>query len=70
MFLTWYGNFKDLPLKTACHKAFHDKAFDIAKSLKYNGYQRGLTSMICKFVDKNSATQTETRINSNSFSKN
>ena len=42
-------------LKTACHKALHDKAFDIAKSPKYNGYQRDFTSMICKFVDKNSA---------------
>ena len=28
-----------------------DKAFDIAKNLKYDGYQRGRTSMVYKFLD-------------------
>ena len=31
------------------------KAFKIAKNPKYDGYQRGLTSMIYKFFDKKSA---------------
>ena len=30
-----------------------DKAFNIAKNPKYDGYQRGLTSMIYNFFDKN-----------------
>ena len=29
-----------------------DKAFKIAKNPKYDGYQRGLASMVCKFFDK------------------
>ena len=29
----------------------HDKAFNIAKNLKYDGYQCGLTSMVYKFFD-------------------
>ena len=29
-----------------------DKAFNIAKNAKYNGYQRALASMVYKFFDK------------------
>ena len=38
------------------------KAFNIAKNHKYDGYQRGLTSMVYKFFDKKSAflAQSET----------
>ena len=32
---------------------FCDKAFNMAKDPKYDEYQIGLTSMICKFFDKN-----------------
>ena len=31
------------------------KAFNIAKNLKYDGYQRRLSSMVYKFFDKKSA---------------
>ena len=47
-----YGDFKDLPRRTAADKALRDKAFNIAKNPKYDGYQRGLASMIYKFFDK------------------
>ena len=30
----------------------HDKAFNIAKNLKYDGYQHGLAWMVHKFFDK------------------
>ena len=33
-----YGDFKDLPGRTPSDKIFRDKAFDIAKSSKYDGY--------------------------------
>ena len=33
-------------------KVLHDKAFDIAKNPKFEGYQRGLASMVYKFFDK------------------
>ena len=33
-----YGDFKDLKRSTASHKLLRDKAFNIAKNLKYDGY--------------------------------
>ena len=47
-----YGDFKDLPRRTACDKILRDKAFNMAKNPKYDGYQRGLVSMIYKYFDK------------------
>ena len=47
-----YGNFKDWTRWTAADKVLHDKAFNIAKNSKYDGYKRGLTSMVYKFFDK------------------
>ena len=41
-----YGDLKDLTRRTASHKALRDKAFNIAKSPKYDGHQRGLASMV------------------------
>ena len=50
-----YGDFKDLKRRTASDKILRDKAFNIAKNLKYDGYKRGLASMVYKFFDKRSA---------------
>ena len=47
-----YGGFKDLARRTASDKRLRDKAFIIAKIQKYDGYQRGLSSMVYKFFDK------------------
>ena len=41
-----YGDFKDLTKRTAADKVLRDKAFDIAKDPKYDGYQQGLASMV------------------------
>ena len=49
-----YGDFKDLERRTASDKVLRYKAFNIAKNLKYDGYQRGLSSMIYAFFDKKS----------------
>ena len=49
-----YGDFKELARRTASDKIFRNKAFNIAKNPKYDGYQRGLSSMIYKFFDKKS----------------
>ena len=49
-----YGDFKDLAKITASDKVLRDKAFNIAEDLKYDGYQRGLASMVYKFFDKKS----------------
>ena len=49
-----YGDFKDLKRTTFSDKVLRDKACNIAKNPKYDGYQRGLASMIYKFLDKKS----------------
>ena len=51
-----YGDFKDLARRTASDKILRDKAFNIAKNPKNDGYQRGLASMVYKFFDKKSAS--------------
>ena len=33
-----YGDFKDLNRRTTADKALHNKAFNIAKNLKHDGY--------------------------------
>ena len=47
-----YGDFKDLTIQTASDKVLRDKAFNVANNPKYDGYQRGLASMVNKFFDK------------------
>ena len=45
-------DFKDLARRTASDKVLREKAFNTAKNPKYDGYQRGLASMVYKFFDK------------------
>ena len=47
-----YGDFKDLAKRTAFDKFLRDKAFNIAKNPKQDGYQRRLGSKFYKFLDK------------------
>ena len=42
-------------MEIASDKVLRDKAFNIAKNPKYDGYQRGLASMVYNFFDKKSA---------------
>ena len=49
-----YGDFKDLTRRTASDKILCDKAFNISKNSKYDGYQRGFVSMVYKFFVKKS----------------
>ena len=46
------GDFKDLNKRTAVDRVLRDKAFNIAKKPKYDGYQLGHVSMVYKFLDK------------------
>ena len=50
-----YGKSKDLVKGTQSDKVFRDKAFKIVSDPKYDGYQRGLASMVYKFFDKKSS---------------
>ena len=47
-----YGDFKDLNRRTAVDKVLRDRALNIAKNPKYDGYQHGLASMVYKFFIK------------------
>ena len=47
-----YGDFKDSKKRTAADKVLKNKAFNIAKDAKYDGYQRGFDSMVYKCFDK------------------
>ena len=51
-----YSDSKDLTKRTVADKIFKNKAFNIAKDPKYDGYQRGLASMFYKFFDKRFAS--------------
>ena len=41
-----YGDFKDIARRTASDNILRDKAFNIAKYPKYDGYQRELAPMV------------------------
>ena len=49
-----YGKSKDLIKRTQSGKVLKHKAFKIASNSNYNGYQRGLASMVYKFFYKKS----------------
>ena len=50
-----YGKSKSFAKRTQSDKVLRDKAFMIASDPKFDGYQRGSASMICKFFDKKSS---------------
>ena len=70
------GDFKDLTRRTVSDKVLRDKAFNIAKNPKYDGYQRGLASIIYKSFDKKisgsaaTLTNKSTVKNENMYNKN
>ena len=49
-----YSDNKDLIKRTVADKILKNKTFDIAKDSKYDGYLRGLASMVYKFFHKKS----------------
>ena len=46
-----YSDSKDLIKRTVADKILKNRAFNIAKDPKYDGYQRVLASMVYKFFD-------------------
>ena len=49
-----YGKSKDLAKRIQSDKVLRDNVFKIASDPKYDGYQRGLVSMVYKFFDRKS----------------
>ena len=54
-----YASFKDLARRTASDKFLRSKVFNVARNPKYDGYQRGLASMVNKPFDKQSASHAD-----------
>ena len=52
-----YADHKDLINRTEADKVLRDKAYDTASNPKYDGYQRGLVSMVYKLFDKESTAE-------------
>ena len=52
-----YADHKDLINRTKSDKVLRDKAYDTASNPEYDGYQRGLASMVYKFFDKKSTAE-------------
>ena len=44
-----YGRYKELTKRIQLDKLLKEKASEIASNCKYDGYQRGLASMVYKF---------------------
>ena len=44
-----YFDSKDLAIRTISDKILEDGAYEITRNCKYDGYQRVLASMVCKF---------------------
>ena len=51
-----YSDSKDVTKRTVADNILKNKAHDIAKDPKYDGYQRGLASMVYKFFDSKVAS--------------
>ena len=47
-----YEDFNDLTRRTASDKVWRNKAFNIDKNPKHDGYQRGFACMVYKFLIK------------------
>ena len=65
--LTSYGmiDSKYLPRRTASDKVLRDKAFNIAKNLKYYEYQHRLASLVYQFFDIKSTSFADKSANIN-----
>ena len=47
-----YSDSKDLAKRTISDKILKDRAYEIARNCKYDGYQRALASMVYKIFDE------------------
>ena len=50
-----YGGFKNLTRRATSDKILRDKAFNIVKNPKYDGYQRDIALLVYDFFDKKTA---------------
>ena len=65
-----YGDFKNLAKIAGLDKVLRDKAFNIAKNHKYDGYQRSLAFMVYNFFDKKPSDSGDAKIANRSAANN
>ena len=65
-----YGDFKYIARRTASDKVLSNKAFNIAKNPKYDGYQRGIASMVYNFFDKKCASLSDKSVSGSGVANN
>ena len=58
-----YGKSKDLAKRTVSDKILRDKSYKIAVNPKYDGYQRGLASMVYEVFNKKTGSGTKANVN-------
>ena len=58
-----YADYKDLLNRTRADKVLRERAYEIASDNKYDGYQRGLASMVYTFFDKKSSGSRVRKVN-------
>ena len=63
-----YGDLKDLKRRTYSDKILRHTAFNIGKNPKYDGYQRGLASIVYIFFDKKPTSLTDKSASGDSVS--
>ena len=56
-----YGGFNALPTRAASEKVLHNKAFNIAKNPKYDGYKMNLASIAYNSFNKKCSCGAVTR---------
>ena len=47
-----YSDSKDLGERSISDKILRDRAYEVDRNYGYDGYQRAVASMVCKFFDK------------------
>ena len=60
-----YANRKDLAMRTVSDKILKDRAYEIARNCKYDGYQRGLKSMVHRFFNKKTGSRAISKTGAN-----
>ena len=60
-----YRDFKDMARRADSDRVLCDKAFNIGKNLQYDEYQRSFASMVYKFFDKKSSSNSGFAIKQN-----
>ena len=52
-----YSGSENVAKRTISYKILKDRAYELARNCNYDGYQRALASLVCKFFDKKTGSR-------------